>query len=252
MNALRHGLMAIALLATWSCNRPPEPADFVITRSYPHDAGSYTQGLVTVDGMLYESSGLYGRSDVRRTRLETGAVEARRALHASQFGEGLAFHQGRLYQLTWREGVVYVYLPDSLVAVDSLRFAGEGWGLTSDGTSLFLSDGSDSIRVLNPQTFALVRSVKVRHGGLPLTQLNELEYFDGLLLANMYGSTRVAMIDPGTGVVERLLDFTLLYPRRARGAQVMNGIAVAPDGKELLLTGKFWPTVFQVRLKTSD
>jgi glutamine cyclotransferase len=244
----RRQVITLVLLTAWSCDRPRGATDFVVTGSYPHDATAYTQGLVTVNGVVYESTGLYGYSDVRRIELETGAVVARHALHPSQFGEGLAFHQGRLYQLTWREGVAYAYLPDGLTPADSFRFSGEGWGLTSDGTSLFLSDGSDSIRVLNPQTFAVERSVKVRHGDLPLTKLNELEYFDGKLLANVYGSDRVAMIDPVTGVVTRLLDFGSLYTRRAPTSGVMNGIAVAADGKHLLLTGKFWPAVFQLRL----
>lgn len=243
-------LCALLLVTAPACEPPSDPADFVVTATYPHDATAFTQGLVTVNGTLYESAGLYGRSDLRRVNLETGAVEARHALAATQFAEGLAFHDGRLYQLTWREGVAYVYDPISLTPVDSLRFPGEGWGLTSDGTSLFLSDGSDSIRVLTPGTFEVQRTVKVHHGGVPLNQLNELEYLDGMLLANIFGSTRIAVIDPTSGAVSRLLDFTSLYPRRTRTASVMNGIAVAPDGKHLLLTGKFWPLMFQVRLVT--
>ena len=231
MNPRRRHLSRLLLLLTaWSCDRSPAPADFVVVGSYPHDPAAYTQGLVTVAGTLYESIGLYGYSEVRRIQLETGVVQARHALTASQFGEGLAFHDGRLYQLTWREGVAYVYLPDSLTPVDSVRFPGEGWGLASDGTNLFLSDGSDSIRVLNPHTFAVERSLKVRYGGLPLSQLNKLEFFNGSLFANLYGSDRVAMLDPQTGVVTRLLDFELLYTTRAPRSGVMNGIAVDPDG----------------------
>lgn len=248
----RSQLGALLLLAVSACTSAEAPADFVIIATYPHDPTAYTQGLLTVNGTLYESTGLYGRSDVRRVNLETGAIEARHALPATQFAEGLAFHDGRLYQLTWREGVAYVYDAASLTPVDTLRFPGEGWGLTSDGASLFLSDGSDSIRVLAPGTFMVQRTLKVHHEGLPLSQLNELEYVEGMLVANIFGSSRIAMIDPATGAVSRILDFRSMYPRRTRTADVMNGIAVAPDGKHLLLTGKFWPLIFQVRLVNSN
>jgi glutaminyl-peptide cyclotransferase len=249
----RRRLIALLVLpAILSCERLRGSGDFEIIGSYPHDPTAFTQGLVTANGIVYESTGQYGRSDLRRARLETGAVEARYALDASQFAEGLAFYQGRLYQLTWREGIAYSYSPDGLAPVDSFHIDGEGWGLTSDGTRLFLSDGSDSIRVLNPQTFAVERIVKVHLGRRPLTRLNELEYFEGMLLANIYPSDRVAVIEPVTGAVTRLLDFGSLYPRRTSAADAMNGIAVAPDGKHLLLTGKFWPLVFQVRLIAPD
>ena len=243
------GFAAIVALGFWSCDSSRESADFTVTATYPHDVAAYTQGLVTVNGVVYESTGRYGYSDVRRVRLESGAVEARHALLTSHFGEGLAFHDGRLIQLTWKEGIAYVYLPDNLTPVDSFRYSGEGWGLASDGAKLFMSDGSDSIRVLNPGTFAVERSFKVTDGGLPLSQLNELEFFEGNLLANVYESNRIAVIDPATGAVRRLIDFGSLYTDRTPVAEVMNGIAVSPDGRHLLLTGKLWPTVFQVRLE---
>lgn len=244
----RRLLVVLLLGSVWSCGEP-EAADFVVTATYPHDEAAYTQGLLTVNGQLYESTGIYGYSDLRRVRLETGVVEARHSLDSSRFAEGLAHHDGRLYQLTWREGIGYVYQLDTFAPVDSFKYAGEGWGLASDGANLFFSDGSDSIRVLNPRTFAVERILKVTHDNLPLTQLNELEFFEGKLLANIYTTSRVAMIDPATGVVTRLLDFLPLYRERTRNAEAMNGIAVTADGKELLLTGKRWPIVFQVRLK---
>ena len=232
-----------------SCNNSDASSDYEVVATFPHDPAAYTQGLVTANGTVYESLGRYGTSEVRRVQYQTGAVEERRPLDRSRFGEGLAYHDGRLIQLTWKEGVAYVYHLQGLVPVDSFKYAGEGWGLASDGTNLFMSDGSDSIRVLNPQTFAVERTFKVSHDGLPLNQLNELEFFDGMLLANVYQSDRIAIIHPQNGTVTRLLDFARLYRDRTANADVMNGITVAPDGVHLLVTGKYWPNLFQVRIK---
>lgn len=236
-------IVAIGLLA---CEGPPP--DFEVIAEYRHDPSAYTQGLVTSGSLLFESTGLYGRSDVRRVELATGATLARRQLDSSRFAEGLALYEGRLYQLTYRENVAYVYDTTTLAPTDSFSFAGEGWGLASDGKRLFLSDGSDSIRVIDPESFATERVLHVRYQDSPLSQLNELEFFEGRLLANIYESNWIAMINPVDGVVERMLDFADLYPNRAANSRVMNGIAVTPDGKHLLLTGKFWPTLFEVRI----
>jgi glutaminyl-peptide cyclotransferase len=222
---------------------------FDVTATFPHDPTAYTQGLLWADSVLYESTGLYGHSDVRRVELRTGRVLASRPLAANRFGEGLALLHGRLYQLTWESGVAYTYDAATLAPGDSFQYAGQGWGLTTDGTSLFMSDGSDSLRVLAPNTFHVERVVHVRYNGAPLKDLNELEYFDGDILANVYQTNWVLRIDPATGNVRELLDFADLYPDRAPTAEVMNGIAIAPDGKQLLLTGKFWPTLFQVQLR---
>ena len=232
-----------------ACDRPAIADDFEVTATFQHDAAAYTQGLATSGEALFESTGQYGRSDLRRVDLRTGAVLARQSLSPSHFGEGLALYGDRLYQLTWREGVVYVYDPASLALLDSLRLPGEGWGVTADNRHLYISDGSDSIRVVDPETFAVVRVVHVRYRGEPLRLLNELEYFRGAILANVYETNWIAVIDLESGEVTRLLDFAGLYPKRSRGAEVMNGIAIAPGGDELLLTGKFWPIVFQVRLR---
>ena len=140
-------------------------ADYEVTATYPHDARAYTQGLLTSDSVLFESTGRYGMSDVRRVDLRTGAILDRRALTPKQFGEGLALHAGRLYQLTWQEGTAYVYSPETLAPLDSFRYAGEGWGLASDGRRLYMSDGSDSVRILVPETFAVERVLQVRHRG---------------------------------------------------------------------------------------
>jgi glutamine cyclotransferase len=235
-----------------ACRGPAAADPFVITAVYPHDSTAYTQGLVAVGDTLYESTGLYGHSDVRRVDLRSGRVLAAVPLAGNRFGEGLALLHGRLYQLTWKEGVGYVYSAKTLARVDSFHYAGEGWGLATDGTSLIMSDGSDSLQFLSPVTFRIQRVVHVRSQDGPVNQLNELELVNGDLFANIYRATWIARIDPATGGVRELLDFTNRYPlkRRPISADVMNGIAAADSGK-LLLTGKDWPYLFEVRLRTA-
>jgi glutamine cyclotransferase len=228
---------------------PHQPAPYEVTAHFPHDPTAYTQGLVQADSVLFESTGMYGHSEVRRVDLRSGRVMATRKLPADRFGEGLALLRGRLYQLTWKEGVAYTYDAATLAPRDSFHYAGEGWGLTTDGTSLIMSDGSDSLRVLSPATFQPQRVLHVRYNEAPIYQLNELEYVNGEILANVYQSNWVLRIDPATGLVRKAVDFADLYPDRPASADVMNGIALAPDGRQLLLTGKLWPILFQVRLR---
>jgi glutaminyl-peptide cyclotransferase len=243
-------LAVLAIAGAASCRGGGEhkPTRYEVTARFPHDSSAYTQGLLYADGVLFESTGLNGRSDVRRVDLRSGRVLASRPLPADRFGEGLALFSGRLYQLTWKAGVAYTYDAATLAPRDSFNYPGEGWGLATDGKSLIMSDGSDSLRFLSPETLKVQRVVHVRYNGAPLYQLNELEYVDGELLANVYQSNWILRIDPATGEVRETIDFADLYPDRPASAEVMNGIALAPDGKQLLLTGKFWPVMFQVRL----
>ncbi|MDQ6770203.1 MAG: glutaminyl-peptide cyclotransferase [Gemmatimonadota bacterium] len=227
-----------------------QSASYEVTDRFPHDPTAYTQGLVWADSVLFESTGRYGHSELRRVDLRSGRVLASRPLTAERFGEGLALVKGRLYQLTWKEGVAYTYDAATLAPRDSFHYAGEGWGLATDGTSLIMSDGSDSLRVLSPATFQVQHVVHVRYNGAPLFQLNELEYVSGDVLANVYQSNWVLRIDPVTGTVREAIDFADLYPERPASAEAMNGIALAPDGRQLLLTGKLWPVLFQVRLRS--
>jgi len=230
-----------------------DDAPFEVVARFPHDTGAYTQGLIWQDSTLYESTGRYGVSDVRRVDLKSGRVLASTKLPSDRFGEGLALLQGRLYQLTWESHVGYVYDAATLARVDSFAYAGEGWGLATDGTSLIMSDGSDSLRYLDPKSFATQRVVRVTYQESPLRKLNELEYIDGDLYANVYESDWVVRIDPASGVVKTLLDFAELWPRGQRpyGTDVMNGIARAPAPGQLLLTGKLWPAMYSVRLKAA-
>lgn len=225
-----------------------KPAQYQVTTRFQHDPTAFTEGLVSADSILFESTGLYGHSELRRIDLRSGRVLASRVLPANRFGEGLALLNDGLYQLTWKAGVAYTYDAATLTLGDSLHYMGEGWGLTTDGTSLIMSDGSDSLRFLSPSTFQVERVIHARYDDAPLVQLNELEYVDGEVLANVYQTNWVVRIDPATGVVREAIDFSGLYQNRSPLADVMNGIAVAPDGRQLLLTGKRWPVLFQVQL----
>ena len=247
-------LVALSLwFATAACgaDASQQSTAYEVTGRFQHDPTAYTQGLLWADSVLYESTGLYGHSELRRVDQRSGRVLSSKPLGANRFGEGLALLRGRLYQLTWKEGVAYTYDATTLAPRDSFHYAGEGWGLTTDGTSLIMSDGSDSLRVLSPETFQLQHVVHVRYNGAPLYQLNELEYANGEVLANVYQSNWVLRIDPATGTVREAIDFSSLYPDRPASADVMNGIAIAPDGQQLLLTGKLWPVLFQVRLRSA-
>lgn len=233
-----------------ACQRAERRSEaFDVTARFPHDPTAYTQGLLWANGTLYESTGRYGHSELRRVDLESGRVLASRKLPDNRFGEGLSLLNGRLYQLTWQSGVAYTYDAATLAPRDSFAYPGEGWGLATDGTSLIMSDGSDSLRVLSPESFKVERIVHVRYKGAPLYQLNELELVNGDLLANVYQSNWILRIDPTTGAVRQLIDLADLYPDRPGSAEVMNGIAVAPDSGSLLLTGKLWPVMFEVRLR---
>ncbi|HEX3865306.1 MAG TPA: glutaminyl-peptide cyclotransferase, partial [Gemmatimonadaceae bacterium] len=226
-----------------------DPPPFDVVATFPHDSSAYTQGLVWADSVLFESTGRYGYSQIRRVDLRSGRVLASRSLTPDRFGEGLALVKDRLYQLTWQSKMAYTYDAATLTPRDSFPYPGEGWGLTTDGTSLIMSDGSDSLRILSPVDFKVQRVVHVRFKNAPLNQLNELEYVSGDVLANVYQTNWVARIDPTTGLVREAIDFSDLYPNRPSFAEVMNGIATSPDSGMLLLTGKLWPVMFEVRLR---
>lgn len=228
-----------------------QTSDYTVVRRLPHDTGAYTQGLLLHGGRLYESVGQYGRSDIRRVELASGRVLARVPLATDRFGEGLTLLGNRLYQLTWKEGVGYVYDAVTLARVDSFAYQGEGWGLATDGTSLILSDGTARLRFLDPRTFRVAREVTVLDRGSPLLQINELEYIRGELFANVYQSDWIVRIDPVTGTVRSWLDLEGLLPeaRRTTSTEVLNGIAYDPATGHLLVTGKHWPELIELRLR---
>ena len=247
---VRGALLALAALAIVSspaaAAAPTVPWRLVATR--PHDATAFTEGLVAHGRMLLESTGLYGSSDVRRVDPRTGAVLARRPLDASLFGEGLTVLGGRAVQLTWNEHRAFAYDPATLMRLRSSTFPFVGWGLTTNGRSLIASDGTSTIRWLDPATFAVRRSIRVHDGRQPIDQLNELELRGGLLWANVWRSDRVALIDPRTGRVRAWVDLAPLRALLPAPGEVLNGIARDPITGRTAVTGKYWARLFVIRL----
>ncbi len=224
--------------------------DYRVVETLAHRPNAFTQGLLVHDGVLYEGTGRYGRSTIARLSLEDGSVLDSRSLNARYFGEGIAVAGGRLYQLTWRENTVFVRDPRTLEVETTHYFPGEGWGLTWNGEHLILSDGSATLQFIEPASFTVTRRVRVRSDGEPVDQLNELEYIDGEVWANVWQSDRIVRIDPDTGEVGSAVDLSGLRARtRARGSgAVLNGIAWDPDNERLLVTGKLWADIFEIEL----
>jgi glutamine cyclotransferase len=221
---------------------------YTVVRSYPHDPEAFTQGLVFRDGFLYESTGLNGRSSLRKVALETGRVVQRKALDARYFAEGLTDWRNRLIQLTYTTNVGFVYTLSTFANENAFSYRGEGWGLTHDGRRLIMSDGSASLRFLDPETFAETGRVLVRGDGRSVEQLNELEFVKGRVYANVWLTNRVAMIDPVSGQVAGWLDLAGLLPAGSQGHDVLNGIAYDAVGDRLFVTGKLWPRLFEIKV----
>lgn len=223
---------------------------FEVVRAYPHDPGAFTQGLEFHNGELLESTGR-SPSTVRRVRLENGVVIHKRELDENLFGEGLTVFGDRVLTLTWKGGKGFVWNPLTLEPEGEFAYAGEGWGLTHDATRLILSDGTAALRFLDPRTFEETGQTPVTVQGRPLRQINELEWVEGEVFANVWHTDFIVRIDPATGVVTGVIDLTGLMPDRSGLDQtdaVLNGIAWDPDGRRLFVTGKNWPTLFEIRL----
>lgn len=223
---------------------------FEVVRAWPHDRAAFTQGLIWHDGGLIESTGRYP-STVRKVRLEDGAVLSRRILDTTYFGEGLTEVGGRVFSLTWRNGRGFIWDAADLSPRGEFAYDGEGWGLTDDGARLILSDGSDVLRFLDPATQAEIGQIPVTLNGRPVDRINELEWVDGEVFANIWQTDLIIRIDPATGKVTGVVDLTDLLPDRAGmnpHDDVLNGIAWDPDGRRLFVTGKNWPTIFEIRL----
>jgi len=223
---------------------------YEIVHAYPHDPAAFTQGLVFVDGTLYEGTGLYGESTLREVDLETGSVLRAHPLAGQFFGEGIAVYGDRIIQLTWRSQIGFVYDRKSFGLIHQFTYPTEGWGLTHDGRRLILSDGSATLHFLDPQTFEVTGSLAVRDGQNPVAMLNELEYVEGEVYANVWQTDRIARISPATGRVLGWIDLAgLLNPNDLqRPADVLNGIAYDAGHGRLFVTGKWWPRLFEIRL----
>ena len=227
----------------------PASPKFKVVAVYPHDPNAFTQGLAIAGGQLYEGTGLYGQSTIRKVDLATGRVEKQRPINAAYFGEGIAILDGHLYQLTWQNGLGLVYDLATFTQQRTFQYTGEGWGLTQDGRELILSDGSSKLRFLDPQTFAVAREIDVRDHGQPVTKLNELEYIDGEIWSNVWYDDRIARISPATGEVLGWIDLAALYPKSARSSEaVLNGIAYDAAAKRLFVTGKNWPQLYEIEI----
>lgn len=228
----------------------PVEYTFEVVQSFPHDPEAFTQGLVYDAGFLYEGTGLEGRSSLRKVRVETGEILQRVDLDPQYFGEGVAIVQHKIIQLTWKSQIGFVYDLANFRRLRDFSYTGEGWGLAANGSDVYMSDGSSEIRILDATTLREKRRIHVHDGAKPIEQLNELEFVEGQLFANVWQTDRVARISPQTGEVVGWIDLSgLLSPMyQLRSGAVLNGIAYDSTKRRLFVTGKLWPRLFQIRL----
>jgi glutaminyl-peptide cyclotransferase len=221
-----------------------------VIHAYPHDQQAFTQGLVYVDGHLYESTGIEGRSTLRQVELETGRILQFHELPTRYFAEGLTDWKNTLIQLTWQSHVAFVYDRATFRLLHTFSYTGEGWGLTHDAKSLILSDGTSTLRFFDPETFKEARRITVTDHGKPITQLNELEFIRGEIYANVWHSNRIARISPENGHLLGWIDLTGLMPRDqlTNNEAVLNGIAYDAARSRLFVTGKLWPKIFEIEV----
>ena len=244
-------LVAAAAVIVAACGSDIVEYDMEVLRALPHDSTAYTQGFLLHDGDFFESTGQYGTSTVRRVDPETGRVLASRSLSDDLFGEGLARVGDRLVQLSWKEGKAFVYALPELDSVGAFEYDGEGWGLCHDGSALYMSDGSNTLTIRDPETFEVTGSLSVTRDGFSVRSLNELECVGDRIWANIYLTDRIVEIDKATGNVVGELDahsLSLATQKQADAGAVLNGIAYDPDNGTFFLTGKLWSAVYEVRL----
>jgi glutaminyl-peptide cyclotransferase len=244
-------LLPLLLLLLVGCGYPVPVSVPEVVRLLPHDTGAYTQGLLLHEGLFYESTGQYGSSTLREVDVETGEVLRMVELGEDYFGEGIALVDDRIIQLTWREGVAFVYDLETFDVVDTFEYQGEGWGLCFDGRYLFMTTGGSFLQRRDPATFSLLESVQITLGGNPLFQVNELACVGDHVYGNVYMTDRIVQMEKATGVVVAEVDGSMLEPAGGRPLQsdaVMNGIAHDPDSDLFYLTGKLWSSIFEVRL----
>lgn len=250
-------LVVTIAIATYAC-APVSQAGvpeytYEVVHSYPHDRTAFTEGLFYLDGFLYESTGIEGASSVRKVRLETGEVVQRHDLPSAYFGEGIIHWKDRLIQLTYKTEVGFVYNLSTFETERRFEYPGEGWAMTQDGKTIFMSDGTAQIRIWDPETLQELRRITVTDQGQPVPNVNELEWVKGEIYANIWETDRIARIDPATGRVVGWIDLAgLLNPNERiagpEGTDVLNGIAYDAKGNRLFVTGKRWPKLFEIRL----
>jgi len=239
-----------------TAKRPSAPAEasvalygYKIIRTFPHDPRHFTQGLFYQDGFLYEGTGLYGQSVLIKRELATNKIAKKVRLPRRYFGEGITLFNNQILQLTWKSRTGFRYDEATFRLLDKFTYDTQGWGLTHDGTRLILSDGTDTLRFLDPNTCAETGRISVRYNGRPLREINELEFVEGHIYANVLPTDYIAIIAPDTGRVTAWIDLRGLYdPPDASSGSVLNGIAYNPETKHLLVTGKLWPKLFEIEL----
>lgn len=222
-----------------------------IINIYPHDAKAFTQGLLYYDGYLYESTGLNGKSALRKVNIQSGRILQEFKLDQNYFAEGITIYGNMIYQLTWRSNVVFVYDLSSLKLLNKISYLGEGWGITSDVKNVFVSNGTAVIDCVDPDNFNVIRKINVHDGGKAIGNLNELEFISGEIWANIFMENVIARISPLTGEVLGWVDLSKLYnvlPVNFK-VDVLNGIAYDQDSDRIFVTGKFWPKVFEINTK---
>jgi glutaminyl-peptide cyclotransferase len=224
-------------------------AGYRVVHVFPHDSQAFTQGLVYLDGVFYEGTGLNGRSTIRKVKIETGQVMQMQKLDSQYFGEGIAILNDTLFQLTWQSGIAFLYDRATFTRTGTFSYTGEGWGLTHDGRRLIMSDGTGTLRFIDPASHKEISRLAVRDGGRPVLNLNELEYIKGEVFANVWQTDRIARISPKTGEVSGWIDLKGLLPASEQAPDaVLNGIAYDAAGDRLFVTGKLWPKVFEIRI----
>src|SRR3954463_5885170 len=245
-------LLLVALLGQVSAIPPSASRapvyKYTIVHAYPHDADAFTEGLEYHDGFLYESTGLNGKSSIRKVKLETGEVIQNRNISKDYFGEGITFWKDEIFQLTWSTEIGFVYDAKTFASKRSFNYKGEGWALTHNADSLIMSDGTSETRFIDPATFKERKRITVTDGGVPIKYVNELEWIKGEIFANIYTTDYIARIDPSTGHVTGWIDVRGMLPRQNDGNTVPNGIAYDAEHDRLFVTGKNWPRLFEIRL----
>jgi glutamine cyclotransferase len=232
-------------------NAPVPKYGYQIVNIWPHDSNAFTQGLILMDGKLLESTGQEGRSSLRSVELETGKILKKVDVPEPYFAEGIAVLNGKVYQLTWQHHLGFIYDSQNFQRVGEFNYEGEGWGLTTDGKSLILSDGSNRLRFIDPSGFRVTKTITVTDGNTPVRELNELEFVQGEIYANIWHEDRIATIDPQSGRVTSWIDLTSLIPRDELSdpEAVLNGIAYDQANNKLYVTGKLWPRLFEIKVK---
>ena len=227
-----------------------QQAQVEVVKSFSHQTDAYTQGLQFVDGLMWEGTGEYGSSRLQYTDLATGVTTVVAKLPDDHFGEGITLLGDKIYQLTWLNGVMHIYDRATLKKVGEKSYKGEGWGLTTDGKWLYMSDGTSDIRVLDPQTLEVKRRISVLCNGVSLNYLNELEWIDGKIWANVYTLNQIVVIDPDSGAVEYIVDLEGLLPdsEKTPTTDVLNGIAYDSKSGRIFVTGKNWSKMFEIKL----